>query len=318
MNASLEQLNGTDNVDEIQSLLSKVTIDESKRADDQAFDSAALQEKMKKLCLVLSHDATKFTLACKPPRKPQEGLRMLQEFTNTMLRLIGFFYDIPAEASSDLIAYRKAYKSLVDKLLRNSVSLLSTFLDDDHRLDTGSSASFMLPTAAFWEVCKSSPAKLPKDNQQAVAFEWNDLLEILADAKKEAEEMGQSTDKDSGVISDGDEDSDFDIEVDPSVAKRCVLFASLTRMLFQKIQKRCRLSDQLLKQGTIVTEETDVLISKAYDMEPSEMKQVMEHYITAVRKLIDVGQLASDEENKEWFTMCYAKYDEILVKSFEP
>ncbi|KAI8071619.1 hypothetical protein BC940DRAFT_252313 [Gongronella butleri] len=324
LSGSLDDLHKTsDDLAQVQQSLAQCSVNDTsskgsgKDSANDAFDSPGLQEKMKNLCLVLSHDATKFTLACKPPRKPQDATKMLEDINNTLLRTIGFFYDIPASAATGLKTYRKAYRMFVDSVLRSSISLLASFLDNEHQLDASSSNSFMMSTAALWEVCKMAPAQLPRDNAQAVALEWKQLLETLADAKNEADEMSETTDRDSGVISDGDEDSDFDIEVDPVIAKRCALLVALTRLLFQKIQKRCTMTDELLAHGKHIVEETDVLVSRAYDLEVDEMTAAMNEYIDTVRPLVNVAQQDADKENQAWFTMCLTKYEEIPTKTFD-
>ncbi|KAI8099269.1 uncharacterized protein BX664DRAFT_320889 [Halteromyces radiatus] len=288
---------------------------------ESSFDQDKLRDTMQKLCVILSHDATKLTLACKPPRKPQDAIKMVDEMSNTLYRIVGFYYDIPLNGQYMINTYRKAYKTFIDRLLRGAISLLVSFMDSDRAAacSSSSSSSFMLSTAALWETCKSA-SHLPANNQQAVAAEWKVLLETLDDVKNETNDMvprdgEMNDDHDSGIAADEEDEDDMamDMDVDPQVARQCVSLVGLTYLLFQKIQKRCTFSDSLLAQGKAVAEEVDVMVSKAYDLEPEEMVVVMQEYVNKVDSLIKVASNASNQENDSvWFNMCATKLSAII------
>ncbi|ORZ26157.1 Grap2 and cyclin-D-interacting-domain-containing protein [Absidia repens] len=293
---------------------------ESEQNQDDFFDQAKLQDKMQKLCMILSHDATKLTLACKPPRKPEDASKMIDEMSNTLYRIVGFYYDIPSNhgnTPTSINTFRKAYRSMVDGLLRGTISLLISFMDKSAA--PTHSSPFMLSTAALWETCKSA-SSLPSDNQQAVANEWKLLMETLADAKNETDNMKSSADDHDNVataaIDDDffDDEMDLDLEVDPVVAKKCVSLVGLTQLLFQKIQKRCIFSDALMLEGEEVMELVDVMVSKAYDLDPEDMVPVMQDYVNKVDGLIQVALSASGQENDVvWFKMCATKLSTIIA-----
>ncbi|CAO3599737.1 unnamed protein product [Absidia cylindrospora] len=205
---------------------------------------------------------------------------------------------------------------MVDGLLRGAISLFISFMDKSAA--PTHSSPFMLSTAALWETCKSA-SSLPSDNQQAVANEWKLLMETLADAKSETDTMKSSADDQDNVatatIDDDifDDDMDLDLEVDPVVAKKCVSLVGLTQLLFQKIQKRCIFSDALMLEGEGVMELVDVMVSKAYDLDPEDMVPVMQDYINKVDGLIQVALSASGHENDAvWFKMCATKLSSII------
>ncbi|CAO3640838.1 unnamed protein product [Cunninghamella blakesleeana] len=227
---------------------------------------------------------------------------------NTLFRIIGFYYDIPV---TNIQTYRKAYKNTVDQLIRGAISLLSSFMDDKRQREP---LPFMLSTAALWEICKSA-YQLPINNKQAILNEWKGLLDQLKDVKSETEDMIQ-TDIDNSKDNDNDNDNDsyddFKADVDEITAKKCGLLVGLTQLLFQKIQKRCSLSDSILNQGRIIVEEVDIVVSKAYDMEKDEMHVVMKTFTDKVSKLIELASSNSDDENKDWFKMCNKKYVDII------
>lgn len=230
--------------------------------------------------------------------------------SNTLYRIIGFYYDIPSSGKEnhqlDIKTYRKAYQNLVDGLLRGTISLFVSFMDLAKAPPSTSSSPFMLSTAALWETCKSA-SSLPANNQQAVFNEWKTLMETLSDAKNETKEMEHSSnsDLDSGITEDDstvfDDDMDLDMEVDPGVAKKCASLVGLTHLLFQKILKRCTLSDRLMIEGQVIVEQVDVMVSKAYDLDPEDMTPVMEGYVQKVNSLIKVASISGQENDALWF-----------------
>ncbi|KAI9304074.1 Grap2 and cyclin-D-interacting-domain-containing protein, partial [Cunninghamella echinulata] len=269
-------------------------LEDKNSLESATFDEKKLQDTMQKLCTILSHDATKLTLACKPPRKPQDAIKMVDEMNNTLYRIIGFYYDIPV---TNIQTYRKAYKNMVDQLIRGAISLLSSFMDEKRQREP---LPFMLSTAALWEVCKAS-CQLPIDNKQAILIEWKALLDQLKDVKNETEDMIDENIQDNKEENDDYDNDDFETSVDGIIGKKCGLLVSLTQLLFQKIQKRCSLSDTLLDQGQLITEEVDIMVSKAYDLERDEMITVMKTFASKVSRLIEIAALNSDRENESWF-----------------
>ncbi|KAG1240718.1 hypothetical protein G6F68_017389 [Rhizopus microsporus] len=80
---------------------------EERKVTNDEFDTAGFQEKMVNLGKVLSHDATKFTLSCKPPRKVSDAIRMIQEVSNTVYRIVGFYNTIPDKVGK---VFKNAYR----------------------------------------------------------------------------------------------------------------------------------------------------------------------------------------------------------------
>jgi hypothetical protein len=238
--------------------------------------------------------------------------------SNTLYRIIGFYYDIPSSGRKnhhlDIDTYRKAYQNLVDGLLRGAISLFVSFMDPAKAPPSTSSSPFMLSTAALWETCKSA-SSLPANNQQAVSNEWKALMETLTDAKNETEEMKHSSnsDLDDGITEDDstafDDDMDLDVEVDPGVAKKCSSLVGLTHLLFQKILKRCTLSDKLMIEGQTIVEQVDVMVSKAYDLDPEDMTPVMEEYVQKIDSLIQVASTSGQENDAIWFKVRTKDYE---------
>ncbi|CAO3647680.1 unnamed protein product [Cunninghamella echinulata] len=301
--SNLNELNSNDN--DIQQNLKQLKLEDKKSLESATFDEKKLQDTMQKLCTILSHDATKLTLACKPPRKPQDAIKMVDEINNTLYRIIGFYYDIPV---TNIQTYRKAYKNMVGQLIRGAISLLSSFMDEKCQREP---LPFMLSTAALWEICKSS-CQLPIDNKQAILIEWKALLDQLKDVKNETEDMIDENIQNKKEENGDYDNDDFGANVDGTIAKKCGLLVSLTQLLFQKIQKRCSLSDAVLNQGQIITEEVDIMVSKAYDLGRDEMVAVMKIFASKVGKLIEIAAFNSDHENENWFKMCNKKYTDII------
>jgi hypothetical protein len=244
------------------------------------------------------------------------------EMSNTLYRIIGFYYDIPSSGKENhqlnINTYRKAYQCLVDGLLRGVISLLVSFMDPAKAPPSTSSSPFMLSTAALWETCKSA-SSLPATNRQAVFNEWKALMETLTDAKNETDEMERSSSSDLGNgnaendTTAFDDDMDLDVEVDAGVAKKCASLVGLTHLLFQKILKRCTLSDKLMTEGQAIVEQVDVMVSKAYDLDPEDMKPVMEEYVQKINSLIQVASTCGQENDAIWFKVSRKDYKQYLV-----
>ncbi|KAI8329458.1 hypothetical protein BC941DRAFT_442871 [Chlamydoabsidia padenii] len=313
--------------EELENAMTNVSISSVNNLQDD-FDGAKLQDNMQKLCMIISHDATKLTLACKPPRKPEEAIKMIDAISNTIYRLVGFYYDIPSSCkvsqTLDIATYRKAYQNITDGILRGALSLFVSFMDPEKVPTSTSSTPFMLSTAALWETCKSA-SSLPANNKEAVSNEWKSLIETLVDAKNETEDMKLSSNNensdhlDSGIaaVDDDnlfDDDMDLDVEVDTEVARKCTSLVGLTCLLFQKIQKRCIFTDVLVIEGRDIVEQVDIMVSKAYDLEPNDMTPVMENYVEKVNSLIRIAHTSSSQENDAvWFKMCATKLSGILA-----
>lgn len=240
-----------------------------------------------KLAKVLSHDATKFTIACKPPRKPADAIRMVDDMSNTFFRMMGFYNTIPASAGQQ---YRTTYRKAIRDLLMGGLSLWHTFREDDD-------GKFMVPTAALWETCKMMETSLPANNQAAVLAQWKDMHATMEDAKQEVHDLAEG------------EDEDIEPEMKP-VAAQCAKLVDLAVFVSTKIERRClretkdvKICDQLYIKSSALADETDVVVSQLYDVDDPELMRTkhIAAYIDCLCDLMAFAQKHTTEEHAKWF-----------------
>ncbi|KAI8144945.1 Grap2 and cyclin-D-interacting-domain-containing protein [Fennellomyces sp. T-0311] len=277
--------------------------------NDPEFDTKHMNDTIAKLSKVLSHDATKLTLACKPPRKPEDGIKMIDEISNTFFRLLGFYNTIPIQAGK---AYKLAYRAVIRELLLGQISLCNSFSDKPK-------SGFMVPTAVLWETCKAMETQLPADNRAAVLKQWKSMQETLNDAKAEVHDVAD------GNGGGGFDEEDEDEEMSPeqiAVAKRCAQLVDLAVFICVKIERRCikeadiELCDQLADAGHALANETDDLVSQLYDSDPETIRtKHIKAYVAKASALIQIAQKVSlPEEHEKWFEMCAKKLQELGTK----
>ncbi|KAG1303513.1 hypothetical protein G6F64_010005 [Rhizopus arrhizus] len=281
---------------------------EERKVTNDEFDTAGFQEKMVNLGKVLSHDATKFTLSCKPPRKVSDAIRMIQEVSNTVYRIVGFYNTIPDKAGK---VFKNAYRLAVNELMLGVINLCSNFLRKEDQV------SFMVPTAAVWDACKDL-AGLPKDNRAAVQQAWVSLMRTLKDAKTEVHEIVRGEDRSEGFDNEGEDDETDLTEEELEVAKTCAKLVDMAVFVMQKIERRCfgdqvpvAWLDDVYRSAQILVDETDVLVSQIYDEDAAYMKEQVKLYIGYSKNLVNIAKHQAKGEHADWFVMCENKYDSM-------
>ncbi|KAG1168711.1 hypothetical protein G6F70_008966 [Rhizopus microsporus] len=284
-------------------------IREERNVIDDKFNTVAFKDTMVNLGKVLSHDATKFTLSCKPPRKPNDAIRMIQEISNTVYRIVGFYHTIPVSAGK---TYKTQYRLAVNELIQGVMSLCSNFLPEEHKI------SFMVPTAAIWDSCKELE-KLPKNNQEAVILAWHELEGTLKDAKTEVHEIVAGEDRSEGF--DDNEGSDDETELgqeELEVAKSCAKLVDMAVFVLQKIERRCLRNsesvtwlDDVYTAASQLVDETDLLVSQIYDEDAAYMKEQVKRYIEHSISLVKIAKQEAKGEHADWFAMCENKYESM-------
>ncbi|KAI8988742.1 Grap2 and cyclin-D-interacting-domain-containing protein [Pilobolus umbonatus] len=285
-----------------------------RQLDADTFDSRSFQETMVCLGKILSHDATKFTLSCKPPRKPTDSVRMISEISNTLYRIMGFYNTIPNAIGK---TYKICYRSIVRDMLNGVINLCSSFMDNEYvDAELKKKLSYMASTAVLWETCKEMES-LPKDNKEAVIQSWKSIDATIKDAKKEVHEIvSGSTDK-----WDEDEDvMDLD-EEELEVAKTCAKLVDMALFIMTKIERRCirenpnpsiQWLDDIYNRAKVLMDETDILVSQIYDEDASFMREQIKHYIEVSKETVGLAKQAGADEHAEWFSMCENKYDSMV------
>ncbi|KAI7872358.1 hypothetical protein BDF14DRAFT_1992525 [Spinellus fusiger] len=281
---------------------------EPHQVDSPEFDPEQFKDTMGKIGQVLSHDATKLSLACKPPRKVEDAIQMVQELCNTLYRLLGFYHTIPTASGN---AYRTAYSNLVRDILQGAHTLCTTF--------KGESPTFMVPTAILWESC-TALGKSPKNNEAAIRIQWDILQETLKDAKSEVhsilEEEEEEEEKEKEETSTPK--TQESIEQQKALTLKCTQLVDLTVLIYKKIQLRCLVGDgsvewldTLHQHAITVVDETDVLVSQLYEEDAESMPQHICAYVGHCLALVQIAQQVAKDENLKWFEMCAAKLESL-------
>ncbi|KAI9260738.1 Grap2 and cyclin-D-interacting-domain-containing protein [Phascolomyces articulosus] len=286
--------------------------------DNPEFESKQMNDTMAKLGKILSHDATKLTIACKPPRKPSDGIKMISEISNTFYRLLGFYHTIPIDKAGK--AYKESYRAAIRDALLGQISLCNSFITATDKEDP-SKKKFMVPTAVLWETCKLLESQMPADNRAAVLKQWKSMQETISDAKSEVHEVADGNATESGFL-DEDESEDEMSPEQIQVAKLCAQLVDLIVFLFVKVERRCireadmSLCDELAEAGHALTDETDVLVSQLYDSEPDAIRsKYIKEYVDKALALIKIAQKISlPEEHSKWFEMCSKKLNDLATK----
>ncbi|CAO3703617.1 unnamed protein product [Rhizopus stolonifer] len=282
---------------------------QERNIENHEFDTMAFKETTVNW-VKFSHNATKFTLSCKPPRKISDAIRMIQEISNTVYRIVGFFNTIPVEAGK---IYKNAYRVAVNELLLGVASLCSNFMIEKN-------TSFMVPTAAIWDSCKDLE-KLPKDNREAVINRWALIGANLKDAKSEVHDIVKGEDRSEGYDDNEGEDDETDLgEEELEVAKTSAKLVDMAVFVMQKIERRCiresegvpvQWLDDVFISAEKLVDETDVLVSQIYDEDATYMKEQVKLYIGYSRDLVNIAKQQAKGEHADWFAMCENKYDSM-------
>ncbi|OBZ91258.1 Cyclin-D1-binding protein 1 [Choanephora cucurbitarum] len=281
------------------------------------FDTAAFKDTMSGLGQILSHNATKFTLSCKPPRKASEAIHMVSEISNTLYRIVGFYNTVPSHVGR---IYRNTYQNIVRDALHGVMTLCNSFLTEENAKEVHTHMPFMVSTAALWDTCKDME-KLPKNNKEAVLDTWSNLQSILKDAKSEVHEIVAGEAKSEGFDDNEGEDDETDLsEEELEIAKQCAKLVDMSVFVMQKIERRCireverpsvQWLDDIHAQASKLVDETDVLVSQIYDEDALTMKEEMKKYIQHSKRLAQLAKQQASEEHQEWFAMCENKYDSM-------
>ncbi|KAK4521595.1 uncharacterized protein ATC70_004124 [Mucor velutinosus] len=284
-----------------------------REVDMSDFNTVSFQETMANLGKILSHNATKFTLSCKPPRQPKDSIHMISEVSNTVYRIVGFYNTVPNRSGK---MYKAAYRSITRDLLHGIISLCTSFMSEENKKEH--QMSYMVPTAALWESC-SDMKKLPKTNKEAVLAAWAHLQATLKDAKSEVHEITSGQDKSEGFDDNEEEDEETELsEEEMEIAKQCAKLVDMAVFVMQKIERRCireaeqpstQWLDDMYDSAQTLVDETDMLVSQIYDEDAVTMREAVSKYIQQSKAVVQLAKQQADEEHAAWFAMCENKYD---------
>lgn len=187
---------------------------------------------------LISNDATKVSLACKPPAESKTVIGMIDALGETCFRLAGFVDSVPVHLAGQ--TYKAEVQLLANNIFLATAALLNEFLEipvekvlqiqeqksaiqtsvsglaeistsSTSTSKTGSAAEsgsdgYLMKTGIVWEACQIFE-QASRSNRQAVAKKWGDMMSTMEDAIAEVQDMIDSNDEDNDGDSDDDEDS---------------------------------------------------------------------------------------------------------------
>ncbi|KAL1915661.1 uncharacterized protein VTP21DRAFT_6420 [Calcarisporiella thermophila] len=293
--------------------------------DTEAFDGKAFKDNLEKLGMILSNDATKLAIACKPPCAADTAIPMIEALGTTLLRIAGLISAIPRWAGR---IYILEVKRATEDILGGVVQLCNSFLGE-HAVDTGKKKnSYLMSAGQVWHACDVFKA-LSEENSEAVMKRWRGMIETVEDAMHEletaikekedsqqAEEAEEEADEEEG---DGWEDvlgeSRALTKEEMETAKRCAALLKITRMLLKKIQTRSIVGKRRQKEIELLDQSCELSerlcdrvdeIAGYVDEIPSDDKlaELVEEFVSTASGVIKVATELAEEEHKPWFETC--------------
>ncbi|GBB93612.1 hypothetical protein RclHR1_00220046 [Rhizophagus clarus] len=302
-------------------------------------DGEAIVNDLGKLGLILADNATKVTIACKPPCLPISAIPTIEAMGETLFRISGYVESIPTSTGKTLI---QMIKSTTEEILFNSAALANSFLDEPVDPSVITSKGYLISTGVVWEACDRFN-NLPKTNKQAVIIKWEERLELLKDVILEIKKLLNQDDK------QGDEDDGWDeifgesINVTLSTKEKEVIELSLklfdlVKKLFNKTLKRYivpldlssynsssekgetdgnmskinQTLDQYMDLCKLISDDADELGTSLY---PPQDSMAVESKVTDTslhsQELIKVVLPFASQEDVNWFNACDAQFKNI-------
>ncbi|KAF9312908.1 hypothetical protein BG003_005795 [Podila horticola] len=206
--------------------------------DEEAWDGESFGVRLAGLGKLISNDATKVSLACKPPAESKTVIGMIDALGETCFRLAGFVDSVPVHLAGQ--TYKAEVQLLANNIFLATAALLNEFLEipvekvlqiqeqksaiqtsvsglaeistsSTSTSKTGSAAEsgsdgYLMKTGIVWEACQIFE-QASRSNRQAVAKKWGDMMSTMEDAIAEVQDMIDSNDEDNDGDSDDDEDS---------------------------------------------------------------------------------------------------------------
>ncbi|KAK9723040.1 hypothetical protein K7432_002196 [Basidiobolus ranarum] len=296
---------------------------------------------------ILAHDATKLSLACKPPVDDvAPGIKMCQTIAENAAKLLAHASqpiletttekEIPFEGLGGKTLASEV-QGVVHKVLSSIASLANSFLDIPVELEAEASQhGFLVSSGKLWESCDAIKT-LSHDNRSAVKKRWMELEELLEDVTNEFSEMISQTDEEEKNEDEDEEEFDDgwgeilgDVKLSKVEKQMAQNFHSLlppTRLLYRKILKRgieeCPLKtheqvtwlDNLLEIGKSTMEHADEIGSALWEHQPEQsIISKISDFNGKINELINIATMYNEsEEHTEW----YSKLSEKYSKTFE-
>ncbi|RUP48632.1 Grap2 and cyclin-D-interacting-domain-containing protein, partial [Jimgerdemannia flammicorona] len=285
------------------------------------FDTVKFKYTIRDLATVLINDATKLTIACKPPYTASAAGPTIATLGDTAFRLAGFVESVPASCGR---TYVGSIRRTAGDALRSAVALCNSFLEIPVAIEADKKGEYLISTGQLWEACKHMQEKTPADNREAVAAKWRLMTGTLEDGVAEVEEFVRE--QETGAGEDGGEEEEEEDGWDDvlgesskvrltkeelAICVRCVSLFKLTRMLCKKVLARCILTadvskpeviawlDQLGESGAAVADAVDEFGASMYASE--NVVGQARTFVEIATELVHVAQSFAEGEHAKWF-----------------
>ncbi|RIA83548.1 Grap2 and cyclin-D-interacting-domain-containing protein [Glomus cerebriforme] len=294
-------------------------------------DCEAVLNDLGKLGIILADNATKVTIACKPPCIPISAIPTIEAMGETLFRISGFVESIPLSTGKTLI---QLIKSTTEEIMFDSAALANSFLDEPVDPSTIRSKGYLISTGIVWEACDRFN-NLPKSNKQAVIIKWKEMLELLKDAILEIKNL---LDQDDNKEDDG-WDEIFGESINKTLSARekeivelSLKLFNLVKTLFNKILKRYlepldlstydenlslkkinQTLDRYMDLGKLISDAADELGASLYSpQDPTTIESKVNYVSLHSQDLIKTILPIASQEDVNWFNTCDVQFIKIL------
>ncbi|KAI8576365.1 hypothetical protein K450DRAFT_257418 [Umbelopsis ramanniana AG] len=302
---------------DLQNAVQQLAVD--KAVWDPNFDSIKFKAIMAGLGKILSSDATKLTLACKPPCKTSDMKPMVKGMQETVKRISGFVDTIPPTSG-------RTYLEHIQKLARSaftaSISLCKSLAEAE---DASKIDQILKTTGSVWDVCKSFESQVASNNREAVEKQWKGVSEMVADAQEELQDFiaeqnaddNEEEEEDDGwgdIMENGTKMTPEQLEA----CKKTFNMIKMTSMVLKKVQLRFIATasndaetniwlDDLSRAGSTVSDQIDIVASSFYE-EDANLKDYIASFVASALSLITIVETrVKEDEHVRWFQVSKAQ-----------
>lgn len=243
-------------IENLDCVISQIKDGETERAKDAKFEITEYWVKIGSVFKMMSHEATKLSLAFSPTPPSLEACKSLVESVEkTTLTLISLYYTLPKSCGKRL---KKSLKSAVCDIVDGMKSVAEAIKENPSRTQEQ-----LQSVGIVWEGADIFK-NLPKDDKEAVLIEVGQSTELVKDALEELEEAikngGQDEDwseifgeEESESISNRETWS----ELDKKLLGPCVGLIKTSKSLLKKTMSsiksngRCDIQEEITQFDTL-------------------------------------------------------------------
>ncbi|XP_061188457.1 cyclin-D1-binding protein 1 homolog [Saccostrea echinata] len=248
----------------------------SSHREDGELNADKLWSRMENVFKIISHEATKISLAFSgsPVPSEKECTSLFSSAEQATLALVSVFYSLP---TSQGLRLKKSTKEAILSLLDSLRELISSI----HEGCRGNQQQLQ-STGAVWQDADVF-STIPKNNKEAVIHELKISSQLIRDALTELEQAIEEGGSSDGLFgSEGEEEGPQWTELDKTVTKPCVGLIKTTKSLLKKTME-CVQTNGQTQQSTEI-QELDKLADLAERLSPAVDDLILDLYPPMVRE----------------------------------